>query len=1063
MTTTGGLSEIDAPEGLVLTTFDVDRHAQAAADMWNASDANWPGTWTGGVPETAEKVKRDYALQETIETFVSMDGDVMAGFCKVMPDLDEAGVDYVALVNVPPSHQKRGVARRLLQRATALAVERGSYRLDLHTWSANLNAVPLYKKVGFMWLPDTDIHMLNFIPAILRLDAAKEFFATRNWYEVFRRPLDQVPDEDRWQDMKVFTYRFADSASDGADAEPALVVRVDREARAICAVETPAYAVAATAARLDPPRGGEVTLRWTITNRGTAPLPVTVVASGNQELLIDYRGSAEVAPGATEVLEGSCRIPADAKDVKYGKPVPAVKSVLLMGEQVVELSTGLRPRPALEIRTWPAHITVAPGERRKVHVRLRNRLPQDVKVDLRATPGDGLELDWTSRELTAAGEGWCGAELEVFAPAGSSHAYPLALSATCSTADSTLRVDPDPRHVFAVAPGGLAYAKGKDALRIENDHMRAFVTERGGVLQVADPGTGGGRAASVATPGPPFQPSEFRSLDYDLEFRPCDGGVEALAMTRSKRWAGFVFRRRIRFTSGPIVELGAEVENGGVDPRRVQVNQLVWTGEGVERVVPLSTGLRAGPAWADFPGSQDEASKKPEAWAENWSANEARDGTVTGMVWPDTVEEVWYLGAGILTKAEELAPQSILSVEPALMYSGPGRWQALRDLWRRRAGVSVPRDTPPETPEQSLSVRVDPAPWIAGEGTSPVRLTIEHGATWPVEGTATLVAPEGWSLSKSEVDLADTTWQKPAGFELEATPPPGAAAAGQVRIEVRAKEFDRDLAVPVVAFADAPGPAVSSITEDGRELWRIDAGRSQVTVAPAHAGATISWKVDGTEQLAASYPESGSIGWLLPWHGGITPIMMMGEVNFPGRMWAETFDTEEIEEKDGRGLLWRGVKVVAESTHDESKGMRLEALTLAHAGAPVLKSVVRLTNTTGSLQTPTFGSMIFCAPGGDRSESRLVTEGLVAKPSPRYVFETKATWGAAVNSATGATVLVTTTRELQAAKFGEDGAHILNLRSPEVEAGQTVESVCYVVAAESLEAAEPWRALAHLT
>ncbi len=254
MASKGDNAELDSPEGLEFTTLDVKKHAQAVADMWNASDANWPGTWTSGVPETAESVTRAYEQQECIETFLCLEGDVVGGYCKVMPDLMEPGVDYVALVNVPPSHQKKGIARRLLQRAAKLAVERSSNRLDLHTWTSNLNAVPLYKKVGFMWMPDSDIHMLNFIPGILRLDAAQEFFSTREWYRVFRRPLDQEPDEERWEGMKVFTYGFVDSADAPEDAEPTFLVRIDREARAICSVETPAYAISATTDRLEPPR-----------------------------------------------------------------------------------------------------------------------------------------------------------------------------------------------------------------------------------------------------------------------------------------------------------------------------------------------------------------------------------------------------------------------------------------------------------------------------------------------------------------------------------------------------------------------------------------------------------------------------------------------------------------------------------------------------------------------------------------------------------------------------------------------------------------------------------------
>jgi len=268
--------------------------------------------------------------------------------------------------------------------------------------------------------------------------------------------------------------------------------------------------------------------------------------------------------------------------------------------------------------------------------------------------------------------------------------------------------------------------------------------------------------------------------------------------------------------------------------------------------------------------------------------------------------------------------------------------------------------------------------------------------------------------------------------------------------------------VPVIAFADAAPPTVETRKDAGRSLWSLKAGPSEVMVAPDHAGSTVSWKVDGVEQLATPYPETGAVGWLLPWHGGITPIFLMGEVEFPGQMWKEDFSSSEVEEKDGRGLLWRGVTVSATSSHEESRGMRLEASTLACAGAPVLKSVVRLHNTSGALQVPTFGSMVFCAPGGDRANTRQYSEGLASKPSDRYIFHTAATWVAAVNGESGAALLMTSDRELEVAKFGADGGHVINLRSPEVQPGGTAESVSYLVAAESLEAALPWKVLSKL-
>ena len=1060
MKSTGGQTGTDAPDGLVMTTLDIDKHAQALADMWNASDANWPGTWTRGVPETAEKVRREYERSEAIETFVCVDGEVLAGFCKVSPDHDEPSVDYVALVNVPPSHQKRGVARRLLQRATALAVERGSYRLDLHTWSANLNAVPLYKKCGFMWMPDTDLHMLNFIPAVLRLDAAKEFFSTRDWYEVFRRPLDQVPDDERWEGMKVFTYRFVNSADDPPDAAPGLVVRVDREARAICAVETQSYAVAATSARADAPRGGEAKVRWTVTNKSEAALPVTVVASGGSSLLIDYRGSAEVAPGGTATLEAPCRVAADAPDVKRHMPVPAIKSVLLLGTEVIDLSTGLRPRPALEITTWPARVTVAPGTTRKVEVRLRNRLDTAAEVDLRVTPGPGLDTSWSEQRFSLDAEGWSSAALEVTAATTESAALPLSISATATSGGTSLRVDPEPRHVFAVAPGAVVAAHEKECLRIENVGLRLILGDEGAPLSIVDPSSGQSLGGSGALIGPPIWPSEFFSLTSALSLERKADGVTAFATATSKRWPGIVFRRGITVNSSPLVELSADVENRGPEPRPIQLNHWARTNFGNTHTLPLRSGFRQAEGWHNFPGPSDDHFKSPESWAERWMALEdTRDGRVIGVVWGPDVEECNQYE--FLTRSTELQPQSRWSFDPLWLYCGPGSWSVVRDLWRRREGIVVDPDAPRPRISGLVSARVEPSPWLVSDDSTSAALLIEHGATWALTGAAHVVLPHGWTVAANEVDLSGVKLNSPVRLDLEVRPPAGPATAAIARVEIRDPEFDDDLEIPILHLPDG-AVEVGAVQASGQQVWRVSNGVAEFDVGPEFGGATLALRLNGVDQLASPFPEPGSIGWFLPWHGGIAPILSSGETSFPGPIWKETFEAEAVSDKDGRGLVWKGVRLSAAASHEDARGLHIEVSTLTLAEAPLIKHVVRVRNESPSLRSALAGSLIFVAPGGERDGTHLYSEGMHVKPSDKVAWNATGTWAAAVNGKNGAAVLAASELDVGTIRFGLDGGHLASYRSLELPARSSKEIVTYLVAAESLEAALPWRSLTDL-
>jgi ribosomal protein S18 acetylase RimI-like enzyme len=63
---------------------------------------------------------------------------------------------YIPLLGADPAHHGKGVGKALLlemiRRVTAL----GFRELTLETWAGNLKAVPLYKRTGFNWEPETN-------------------------------------------------------------------------------------------------------------------------------------------------------------------------------------------------------------------------------------------------------------------------------------------------------------------------------------------------------------------------------------------------------------------------------------------------------------------------------------------------------------------------------------------------------------------------------------------------------------------------------------------------------------------------------------------------------------------------------------------------------------------------------------------------------------------------------------------------------------------------------------------------------------------------------------------
>jgi len=182
----------------VLRQVDIGKDAEKLVEMWKASDNQWPGTWSGGTEITPQMVTEWHQRQKMIDTYVFEIGDKIAAYCSFNERPEEKNVGYVALLNVAPEYQGRSLGRKLLQRCLERCSELGFHLLTLGTWSGNLKSVPLYKKTGFYWVPDTDVWMLNFVPSILNLPCTRPFFSRHDWYKTFERALTQDEDDERW-------------------------------------------------------------------------------------------------------------------------------------------------------------------------------------------------------------------------------------------------------------------------------------------------------------------------------------------------------------------------------------------------------------------------------------------------------------------------------------------------------------------------------------------------------------------------------------------------------------------------------------------------------------------------------------------------------------------------------------------------------------------------------------------------------------------------------------------------------------------------------------------------
>ncbi|MCK4482197.1 GNAT family N-acetyltransferase, partial [Candidatus Bathyarchaeota archaeon] len=134
--------------------------AAKLAELFNSFDREglWPGGFTGGVPYTAERILDSFPVAvKNICILVSTHDGKFTGICTLHPHYEDAEAAYIGLLGVHPDYLGKGHGKALILKSLQIATENNLRRVDLDTWAGNLRAVPLYKKCGLFWVPETSV------------------------------------------------------------------------------------------------------------------------------------------------------------------------------------------------------------------------------------------------------------------------------------------------------------------------------------------------------------------------------------------------------------------------------------------------------------------------------------------------------------------------------------------------------------------------------------------------------------------------------------------------------------------------------------------------------------------------------------------------------------------------------------------------------------------------------------------------------------------------------------------------------------------------------------------
>jgi GNAT superfamily N-acetyltransferase len=882
--------------------------AKAYAQMVVRSEKGWPWSW--GSTFTTMMAREEIEGSAAVGFYVAEDDGKIVGTTCLFKGLMDRDSGYIGYTNVEPDYQGKKYGKRLLRRAIDKAIEDGIDRVDLHTWAGNLKALPLYKKMGFHWVPETHVEMKNFIPMILKHELCRDFFRDNpDWYGNQVRDLSPREDLFERDGIRIYEYRFE---ADGTE----VTAIADREGLWITGGSNRDIDVWIHPENEVCPEAFPQSMFWEITNRTDREMTGTLIVTAPDciQILDPPPRSVKIPPGRSAKLQGSFRIdPRSERKDSWEQP-DRVISNMIVGGKMYRFQTGVGREGALDFTYDPRYMMVSHGARTKLNVRLRNRTKLNLRGKVVITPlVEDLAVEKRVHEFELDPEGYAGFTTDVECSESAPTGYtPIALQPIFPTDDGKeIKTKEEVLHGSCVRPGEMLDFTTRDGrvLHIDTDRLDLSIDLRqGGRVTVRDRLSEemllGGFGEDAL--GPPFWPSEFERCRCTYAVDRGEGFIRATIFMKSELHEGLTLFKTFTLRKGwPAISVQYGLINSFPSPRSFKLNfgahSLL---NRIQVYLPMKQGivsdkkiLTGFPQWKDTP-------QKPGEYPENWIAIEGyKDRLFTvGLIWPRDLEEVEFEGSslGSFKMAVKVPANGRMSTPPVHLCAGDGTWEGVREVWRKLEGRSVGREKRQLRPRIRRSIEFGFPDPILVRGTGPYRCNLRVSSTRMTAEKAwlSIAAPSGWSAQPARLSFRKLG-ARDVEKELLLTPPGGVKPGiyeGEILLRTEEHRWRRSF--PVLHLGDGRVD-VEEIDDRGMKAYLVTNGTLEFKVSAAFGGTVHSLVSNGVELLASSFPESRPMLEFNPWYGGLSGYV--GRSCSKG--WRESYEATPVK----RGF-WEGVE-----------------------------------------------------------------------------------------------------------------------------------------------------------
>jgi len=903
------------------------------AELFNSFDRGdlWPGGFTGGVPFTAERVLSSFpAGVKNITVLISTDRGKFTGICSLHPHGEDAEAAYIGVFGAHPDYVGKGHGKAMILKALEVAADHGFKRVDLNTWAGNMRAVPLYKKSGMFWVPETSVYMQDFVPGILAFPLAREFFKKHDWYSSQVRRLDLVPDEFKIDEMEVFPYEF----TAGKDR---LKVWVDRHGRSIAGLErTLDGKHLKIMCRLKDHKvisGLEHELLVGITNNTGTTMHGSLFLSGFEgfEVRVHPRESFRVENGASLELSAEFTVSPQTEVPEASRKQRTVKASLVLNGELVPFEVGMRILPLLEFKTFPEALTVAPGMKGEIQVNVFNNSRERFKGSVFVVDEDKqLSLGKAVVPLDVApkchsGFGIC---VEVVDSQPTS-VIPLELRGRSKIKGAVVETKAEQLYVKCLRPGAVVASVEKSeagrTVMVENEDLVAQVQLREGLLDIGFKNPLSGRQNVLLHNGfgigPPY--GFVKPIDYNYEITEKPDSLELVLSGLHPDKPGVKMMRVLTFYGGsPLIKEQVKVVNTNPEVA-YDVNVRIGGRSSVRNLFKMFVPLKEvfEHEMIGFPVSESDLAIDPKEYKESWVCyqEEAQDFGL-GIIWSDEKLSKVRFGEGSLMSPEyklgQVKPGETACTSELYYVLERGSWQNVRRRWQSLVEKKIHPDIENVESKRLFNVKLaDTALYDRTE--LKTQLRVVNFRNKEASGEIVLTPPRGWKITPSKIEIKKVTMSNPFTADVSLVPSAQAglgAHSGAIDFRSDKQVVRFPLDVCLLSRGAKRSVSIDQAREEDKAVFKVSNGLLRFKASAEFAGCLYFLsKNDDVNQLCSSFPRVGTKVFLENYTGGVRALYLGDGFDFAkSKSHEESYEAELVEEG-----LWKGVKFSFESKQQE--------------------------------------------------------------------------------------------------------------------------------------------------